>query len=128
MSKHSIKIKSIYCTAPSELNITDGDEVYLVCQADGGIPIHIPGGLNEAHNMEAKDTWDLIDDKGNHLILNFEYEVLVTLWDHDLNNDPNLATYLQSHDFEPGSGSSSIHLQNKRDNKADYTIYYEYID
>ncbi|WP_299683434.1 hypothetical protein [uncultured Dokdonia sp.] len=126
MSKHSIKINSIYCAHTSESNITGGDEVYLVCQADGGIPIRIPYGINEAHNMEKGDTWNLTNSDEDSLILNFDYEVLVTLWDHDLNDDPNLATYLQSHDFQPGSGSGSIRLKNYND--ADYTINYSYID
>jgi len=120
MSKHSIQINSIYCEGTSE---SGHDEVYLVCQADAGIPIRIPYGLNGAHSMSKDDNnpWNL-----DNLILNFEYEVLVTLWDHDLNYDPNLATYLQSNDFQPGSGSGSVHLTNR--NGADYTINYTYID
>lgn len=128
MSKHSIKITSIYCKTPSERNISDGDELYLECQADGGFSVHFPSGINQAHNMESGDTWNITDDNGEPLILNFEYEVLITLWDHDLNDDPNAATYLQSVDFQAGSGNSSVHLVNKRDNKADYTLYYEYLD
>lgn len=118
MSKHSIQINSIYCGGTSE---SGHDEVYLLCQADAGFPIHIPSGINTANSMAKGDTWTL-----DNLILNFEYEVLVTLWDLDLNYDPNLATYLQSHDFQPGSGSSSIQLTNR--NGAKYTINYTYID
>lgn len=121
MSKHSIEIKSIQCNATSESNISSGDEVYLVCQADGGLPIRVPRGINVGHKMKKGDTWTLDD-----LVLNFEYEVLVTLWDHDLNYDPNLATYLQSNDFPPGTGSGAIRLTNL--NGADYTISYAYID
>lgn len=121
MSKHSIRVNSIRCNATSESGVTDGDEVYLVCQADGGLPIRVPAKLNSSENMEKGDTWNLDD-----LVLNFEYEVLVTLWDHDLSYDPNLATYLQSTDFEPGSGSGSRDLKNL--NGADYTISYTYID
>ncbi|WP_298711537.1 hypothetical protein [Chitinophaga sp.] len=121
MTKHSIRITSIRCNATSESGITDGDEVYLVCQADGGLPIRVPGKLNSSTNMEKGDVWEPAD-----LVLNFTYEVLVTLWDHDLNYDPNLASYLQSTDFEPGSGSGSRTLKNH--NGADYTVSYQYID
>lgn len=121
MSKHSMKVTSIHCNATSEPNISAGDEVYLVCQADGGLPIRIPAGANKSQNMKKGDTWTL-----NDLVLNFQYEVLVTLWDHDLNYDPNLATYLQSYDFEPGTGSGSKHLTNL--NGADYTIYFTHVD
>lgn len=121
MSKHSIRVNSIVCNATSESGITDGDEVYLVCQADGGLPIRVPGKLNSSENMEKGDTWQLSD-----LVLNFEYEVLVTLWDHDISYDPNFATYLQSADFEPGTGSGSRRLKNH--NGADYTIHFTYID
>lgn len=122
MSKHSIKITSIHCNATSESDVSAGDEVYLVCQADGGFPIRIPAGINASQNMKKGDTWTLNDQA----VLNFQYEVLVTLWDHDLNYDPNLATYLQSNDFVPGTGSGSKRLTNL--NGADYTVYYTYID
>lgn len=121
MSKHSIQVTSIICNSTSESGITDGDEVYLVCQADGGFPIRVPAKLNSSENMKAGDTWNI-----DGLVLNFEYEVLVTLWDHDLNYDPNLATYLQSIDFEPGFGDGYRTLTNY--NGAEYVIYFRYID
>lgn len=120
MSKHSIQITKIHCTHNSEAG---NDEVYLVCQADAKFPIRYPAQPAQAHSMGDGEDWELTDPP---LILNFEYEVLVTLWDQDLSYDPNLATYLQSHDFRPGSGSGSIALSNRND--AEYTIYYTYID
>lgn len=120
MSKPSVKITAIRCHSTSESDISAGDEVYLVCQADGGLPIRVPAGANNSQNMKNGDIWSL------DLTLNFQYEVLVTLWDHDLNYDPNLATYLQSNDFVPGSGTGSKRLTNL--NGADYTIDYIYVD
>lgn len=120
MNNHSIQLNSIHCNATSESNLTDGDEVYLVCQGDGGAAIRIPSERNSSQNMKKGSTWDL-----NQLTFLFQYEELVTIWDHDLNNDPNLATYLQSHDFEPGTGSGAIRLTNL--NGADYTINYTYL-
>ncbi len=123
MGKHAIKLNSIKCNNPSESHEPSGDEVYLVLQADGGIPIHVPGGLNPSHNMSAGQTWNLND--GDGITLYFEWEALVTIWDHDINDDPNSATYLQSHDFRPGTGESPIALTNP--NGASYEINYENI-
>lgn len=115
---YSVQITSIYCEETSELNT---DELFLVCQADGLLPWRIPSKINDSHHMEKGKTWVL-----DNLILNFHFEVLVTLWDHDLNYDPNLLTYLQSTDFEPGSGSGSRTLKNW--NGAVYTVNYTYLD
>lgn len=120
MSKHSIQITSIKCLSNSEAG---KDEVYLICQADGGVPIRYPAQLANSVSMDDNDVWTLDNPS---LILNFEYEVLVTLWDCDVSYVPSLSTYLQSNDFRPGSGSSSITLSNPND--AKYTIYYTYID
>lgn len=117
MSKHSIQVTSIYCTKPSE---SSTDELYLICQSDGGLPIRVPAGINTKVEMQAKDTWS-----PSNLILYFEYEVLVTLWDHDVAFDPNTATYLQSIDFQPGNGEGSRRLTNL--NGADYTINFKYL-
>lgn len=121
MDKHSIKLTSIKCNNPSESHDTSGDEVYLVLQADGGIPIHIPGGVKQSHNMKAGQTWTL--NNGDGIMLYFEWEALVTIWDHDINDDPNSATYLQSHDFRPGTEPNFNPLTNP--NGASYEINYE---
>lgn len=115
---HSVQITSIYCEETSEFS---SDELFLVCQADGLLPWRIPAKINESFPMDKKTSLPF-----DNLILNFHYEVLVTLWDHDLNYDPNLLTYLQSTDFEPGTGSGSRTLKNW--DGAVYTIYYTYID
>jgi hypothetical protein len=117
MSKHSIKITTILCNSTSE---SGHDEVYVICQSDAGLPIRFPTGINEYTQMTSKTSWSLNET------LNFEYEVLVTLWDEDLSYDPNLATYLQSNDFRPGTGSGTLRLTNR--NGADYSISYTYID
>lgn len=119
MSKSKIQITKIHCKHNSEAG---KDEVYLVCQADAGIPIRYHLSPKDTVSMDDGDDWTITDP---NLILPFEYEVLVTLWDQDLSFDPNLATYLQSHDFRPGSGSGSISLSNPND--AEYTIYYTYL-
>ncbi|MCA9030101.1 MAG: hypothetical protein KDA66_04785 [Planctomycetaceae bacterium] len=119
-----IQINSIVCLATSE---SGHDEVYLICQADAGIPIRVPAQLAESHAMSpstSDNTWTFDDPQ---LILNYEYEVLVTLWDEDLSYDPNLATYLQSNDFQyDGTNNGSIQLSNP--NGAMYTINFTRIN
>ena len=116
MNKHSITITSITCHGTSE---SGHDEVYLICQSDAGLPIRIPASINTNHPMEKGDTWSI------NQTLNYDYEVLVTLWDEDLSYDPNLATYLQSIDFVAGTlglGSGVIQLTNR--NGANYSVSY----
>ncbi|MCA9045679.1 MAG: hypothetical protein KDA69_15235 [Planctomycetaceae bacterium] len=119
-----IQINSIVCLATSE---SGHDEVYLICQADAGIPIRVPAQLAESHAMSpstSDNRWTFDDPQ---LILNYEYEVLVTLWDEDLSYDPNLATYLQSNDFQyDGTNNGSIQLSNP--NGAMYTINFTRIN
>jgi|GEM_PF-2653626 len=115
---HSIQITSVSCQEASEFTT---DELFLVCQADGLLPWRIPAKINESHHMQKGNTWNL-----DNLVLHFQFEVLVTLWDHDLNYDPNLLTYLQSTDFEPGTGSGSRQLKNW--NGAIYTVNYTYLN
>jgi hypothetical protein len=119
MEKQSIQIISITCNHTSEAG---HDEVYLICQADAGIPIRYPIQLADSHPMTGGNVWNLDDPT---LILNFEYEVLVTLWDCDENYIPALSTYLQSIDFERGSGEGYVHLSNPND--ANYTIHYKFL-
>ena len=114
---HSVQINSIYCESTSE---SSTDEVFLTCQADGLTPRRFPKAINNSYPMQKGNTWQL-----DHLVIEFQFEVLVTLWDHDLNYDPNLCTYLQSTDFEPGTGSGSRRLKNR--NGASYTINYTYL-
>ena len=116
-NKSKVQITSIYCNSASELG---NDEVYLICQADGGVPIRYPAQLADAHSMTKGDTWKLTDPD---LVLNFENEVLVTLWDRDVSYDPTVSTYLVSNDYTPGGGAGSVRIQNP--NGADYTIYAE---
>ena len=114
--RHTVKITQIICNDPSE---NEGDELYLLYQADGGNQYRYPEKLKRSHEMDDnddEDTWNV------NLELNFDYEVILQLWDND---DAN-PDYLQSHDFQPSSGSGSIELKNTND--ADYTVYYEYIN
>lgn len=122
MNKHSIKITSIRCLGTSESNITGGDELYLVCQADAGIPVHMPFGNQEGKQMKSGDTWELEDDEG--ILLNFEYELLVSLWDYDFNDTLNNSTFLQCYNFDLRTPSGTFYKELENYNGAHYKIYF----
>jgi hypothetical protein len=118
MKKHSITINQIVCIGTAEVG---DDDVFLRCQADAGITIRYPFSPNDIQKMNSheKSKWNL------DLELNFDYEVLVTLWDQDAEIAPGLATYLQSQDFLPGTGRGNTSTLTNL-NGAKYVIYYTY--
>jgi hypothetical protein len=125
MKKHSVTINKITCNSASEIG---HDEVYLKYQSDAGVTFRFPKERDESESMNSGDTWIPIvegpDESQNPLTLYFDYEVLVTLWDKDETNLYFNDTYLQSHDFQPGSGSHKVKLDNL--NGQSYTIDYTY--
>ena len=131
--KTKIQITSIYCNGVSEIG---GDNVYLICQADGGIPVVYPPGLanlsKHPYPMSAGDTWTLPDGTYATVecVLNFEHEVLVTLWDSDLDDDLTVSSFLGSYDYTPGNVPSSVRIQTPglMGYNADYTIYATKLD
>jgi hypothetical protein len=92
-----LQILKITCNSPSE---SGHDEVYLICQADAGIPIRYPAEPPGYNSMTTGNVWTLDDPD---LVLHFQNEVLVTLWDSDVSFVPSLATYLLSNDYQAGS-------------------------
>jgi hypothetical protein len=126
--KTKIQITSIYCKQSSE---PFGDNVYLICQADGGMPAIFPAGLanlsKHPYSMPSGTTWTIPDGTcaTTDCVLNFEYEVLVTLWDSDLDDDLTVSSYLGSYDYTPDNIPSSveIHTPGNAGYNADYIIY-----
>lgn len=113
-SSHRIQINSIKCNSTSE---TGHDEVYIVYQADAGIPIRYP--LVPGYNaMEKGDTWDLT------LELSFDHEVLVTLWDQDISYLSRYSDFLINCDFTVAAfnGQSTLSYNMINNNGANYTI------
>lgn len=108
MSKTQIQITKIECLQVSE---PFGDNVYLICQADGGVPIPYPPGImklkSDPHHMSNNETWPSDPPLSPPLKLSFEYEVLVTLWDSDVDDDPTVASFLGSQDFTPADFADS---------------------
>jgi hypothetical protein len=113
-SKKKIQITSISCYNTSE---NGHDELYLLCQPDGGFDVRYPSKLGSSESVKKDIRWNLKD-----FYLEFENEVLVTLWDMDLTFDPALATYLVSYDYTRDNLSKSQSVGIKNPNGAEYKI------
>lgn len=125
-NKQSIKILYVKCNHPSERFWSDGDEVYMTCQADAGHRIRIPAGRNTSHPMEKHQVWQVADSGPN--VFKFHYELLVCLWDHDVPDDPNTSTFLINYDFVANAGNGQVQeVTVENEDKANYTIGYQYI-
>lgn len=114
MAKKKIQITSISCYGTSEAG---HDELYLLCQPDAGFAIRYPSKLGSSVSIEKGKKWNLKD-----FYLEFEYEVLVTLWDMDLTYDPAVATYLVSYDYTVANVNQSQSVGIKNPNGAEYKI------
>lgn len=124
--KTKIQISSITCNSTSEAG---HDEVYLICQADGGVPIRYPPHPSNYQSMSAGDQWTLSDPS---LTLDFEYELLITLWDCDVSYDPTLATFLCCHQYvwngdllQPGAQQATPATN---PNGASYTLHSQVVE
>jgi len=120
-----IKIESIKCLSASENAGPKEfhDEIFLICQADGGVPIRYPHDLASSKPLTANETWILDDPE---LVLTFQYEVLITIWDVDVSYDPTVSTFLCCHQYcynggllEPGE---QVATPDQNDNGAHYSI------
>jgi hypothetical protein len=127
-NKTKIQITKIHCNGTSE---PLSDNLYLICQADGGIPIIYPPGLanlsKHPYAISSGQTWTLPDGEvaTTDLVLNFEHEVLVTLWDSDLDDDLTVSSYLGSYDYTPNNIPASVEIKTPGDlgYNADYVLY-----
>lgn len=115
---NSIKITSIQCHGTSELGNLN-DEVYIIIQADAGLPIRFPivgtQNMNTSSDSsnDTKQTWDV------NLVLDFDHEVLVTLWDSDPGTD-RTSDFLINCDYSSPNPPASYQMINH--NGANYTI------
>jgi hypothetical protein len=118
----SIMISSIACYGTSDF-AGDNDEVYILYQADAGLPVRYPAVYYQRMNTTADpnsdpkktvlQTWDV------GLQLDFDYEVLVTLWDQDVKGVNSASEFLINVDYASGAASTTNMVNN---NGANYTI------
>lgn len=111
-----IQITGIYCYNSSEHG---HDEVYVISQADAGFAHRYPSQLATYVSLKKGHVWH---PQNPDLILEFENEVLVTLWDQDLSYDPALATYLISYDYTKDNVAKSTSVGIKNPNGGEYKI------
>lgn len=127
--KYAVKITSIVCEATDDMGDAN-DEVFVIWQADGGIPVRYPADNYQRMNTTADpdknvvSTWNIPDGDLN---LTFEKEVLVTLWDSTVGIDPSSSAYLMSYEYtapgiNPGYPASETSYTMSNHNGAKYTI------
>jgi hypothetical protein len=110
MARISLELHSITCHSTSE---SRQDEVFVVAQADGGLPLRIPTKPGSSHSMNSSDTWTI-----DQAMPSFSRDLLITLYDHDVNfTDPE---YLVSYDYTPNNIPAGARQSSP--NGADYTI------
>ena len=114
----SIKITSIQCHGTND---TGGfnDEVYIIYQSDAGLPIRFPLFGSQNMNTSADSGSNTVQQWNVDLVLDFDQEVLVTLWDSD-EGTAKRSDFLINCDYDSGNPPASFHMQNN--NGADYTI------
>jgi len=128
--KYSIQVTSILCYGTSDLGGLN-DEVYIVYQADGGLPIRYTPvdagsgkyGLDfytQSMNSQSDCHGTAVWDWGVSIQIDFDYEALVTLWDQDVKGVNNASEFLINCDYRPGNFPSSYAMSNN--NGANYTI------
>jgi len=115
---NKIIITSITCNGTSDVGNTN-DEVYIIYQADGGVPVRTPlapQNMNTQSDPRSNTlhVWDV------NLTLSFDHEVLVTLWDQDSTLVQSASDFLVNFDFTSSQPPASQSMSNY--NGADYTI------
>ncbi len=123
--RHTVTVTKITCQGTSD-GINANDEVVIIYQADAGIPMRWTDGQKyQRMNTTSDSDKDVVSTWTTNLSLDFDHEVLVTLWDHDT-PDPNNSEYLISIDYRQGYVPSSYQMSNH--NGAKYTIYATQVD
>lgn len=106
----SVTLQSIVCHGTSE----NSDEIYVVYQADAGLPRRIPRGSLAHHDISAGQTWTLNET------ITYTRDLLITIYDQDPSKLPTLSDYLVSVDYTPTSIPPAANRTNY--NGANYTI------
>lgn len=116
-TRHSVTITSITCKGTSE---SGNDEVFILYQVDGGLPVRYPAEKYQRMNPKADPSNNVLSTWGLNLDLNFDHEVLVTLWDNDSTTNWNEPDFLVNIEYRADYFTSSYEMKN--DNGADYVI------
>lgn len=111
MAKTSITITTITCN-----KTTGTDDVYVIWQPDCGFPVRVPQGWENNVSMNANlPAWDI------NLTMEFDDDVLVTLYDADINLDPFSSDFIGCYDFTPLNVPTSASVTNQAKDTS-YTL------
>lgn len=117
--KRSLRIVSIQCHGTNDTGGLN-DEVFIEHQADAGPQFRFPAtgtvNMNTEVSSDAVQTWDV------GLVVDYNFEVLVTLWDDDVGGQSR-SDFLINRDYTPDDMPTSYRMKNE--NGADYSIYVE---
>ena len=111
MARTSITLTKIVCNATHR----GTDDVYVVYQPDCGFPVRVPHGWENNISMDAGTSWNI------NVTMEFENDVLVTLYDADINLDPFSSDFIVCYDYTPANLPSSTTVSNLEG--AKYTLY-----
>jgi len=114
--KHRVTLTSINCKNTSET--PHDDEVYIIYQADAGIPVRFPES-NSIISMNVSGSGSTTDWYPN-LQLDFDHEVLVTLWDRESNLGIISPSFLANSEYRADYFKSPVDMKNHND--AHYVI------
>lgn len=114
---HSVTIDSITCKSTTE---SGNDEVFIVYQVDAGVPVRHPVSGYQRMATKANASDDVVSTWLPTLTVDFDHEVLVTLWDQDARTGWNKADFLINASYRSDYFASSTDMQNN--NGAHYVI------
>ena len=120
----SVQITKIECTTTSEMANSGGaDEVFLICQSDGGATLRYPYPPFKTNSMDNGDTWLLDGTDWPELVLEFIHDVNVTLWDQDIKIDPNQTDFIGNFCVNGSDMASPVEITNG--DKSQYTVHFK---
>ncbi len=111
----SVTLQSVVCNGASEGS--DGirsDDIYVIWQADGGVPHRYPAATLATQPMQDGDTWNI------NQVMTFSRDLQVTIYDQDAARMPTFSDYLVSWGFTNIDIAPSSTMSNY--NGASYTI------
>jgi hypothetical protein len=115
--RYRIVLDRVECNGTSESG-SYNDEVYITFQADAGHQFRYP--LVETINMNTQNSDNAVHVWNANLVLDFDHEVLVTLWDNDPGREIR-SDFLINCEYRGPNPPPSYTMINY--NGANYTLY-----
>ena len=125
MGAYKISIDSIKCVSHADPN--GSDEVWILAQSDGGVPVRYPKAALSAHSMTNGETWDIDGD----LTIEFNGCCNFTLYDQDISFLIQETDFLGCARFTSGADASQPKVLSNgygddRDH-SEYQLYFSWV-